>query len=507
MGLFDHFPYTNFHELNLDWIIKKVREMDSKLDAYLDRITIHYSDPIDWDITKQYAQNTVVKDPDTAQLYLSKQPVPVGIPLTNEDYWLKVGDIDLYGEWLASLDSRTINQGIMLGQTREDLDEEITNRENADTALDGQIDAVSDRIDALEPLIRYPALQFTGGKALCFGDSNAEESSTSQYPGRGNIFQRLRPRLKITNWENYGVSGACFQAGVGSYAQILSQITPLASDETVNFVLLIGGINDFHYATYDQSAFSSAVRQTIDAIVSKFPNALVVTMFDANYRLPNNRKILYEVSMERVCSTYSGGRVIYVSVMDFCLRGKGDNGLYESPNHYNVAGANAAASRIVSTLMGQGPGFIPLPMKTTHTYTSGAPETDSGAYNFTTETYTYIDPVNLVRRDEHHIHFLPDFTIPNGYGSEENVLIMTHMPGTSEFGNRYWPAYTYAAGGTSGEVQMVAMGITNRYTLNATDEPELNVHPITHYEPGASVFGGRHAYMDFTTCINGVSNT
>lgn len=27
MGLFEHFPYTNFHDLNLDWILKKIKEL------------------------------------------------------------------------------------------------------------------------------------------------------------------------------------------------------------------------------------------------------------------------------------------------------------------------------------------------------------------------------------------------------------------------------------------------------------------------------------------------
>lgn len=32
MGVFDHFPYTNIHELNLSWILKLVRELDSNVD-------------------------------------------------------------------------------------------------------------------------------------------------------------------------------------------------------------------------------------------------------------------------------------------------------------------------------------------------------------------------------------------------------------------------------------------------------------------------------------------
>ena len=38
MGLFEHFPYSNFHELNLDWILEKIKELDKKVDSIEDRI-------------------------------------------------------------------------------------------------------------------------------------------------------------------------------------------------------------------------------------------------------------------------------------------------------------------------------------------------------------------------------------------------------------------------------------------------------------------------------------
>ena len=39
MGLFDKFPYTNFHELNLDWIIKALKDLDHKVDNLQATIT------------------------------------------------------------------------------------------------------------------------------------------------------------------------------------------------------------------------------------------------------------------------------------------------------------------------------------------------------------------------------------------------------------------------------------------------------------------------------------
>ena len=38
MGLFEHFPYTNFHELNLDWLLSKVKDNENKLDNIYDSV-------------------------------------------------------------------------------------------------------------------------------------------------------------------------------------------------------------------------------------------------------------------------------------------------------------------------------------------------------------------------------------------------------------------------------------------------------------------------------------
>lgn len=38
MGLFEQFPYANLHELNLDWILEKIKELDEKVNSIEDRI-------------------------------------------------------------------------------------------------------------------------------------------------------------------------------------------------------------------------------------------------------------------------------------------------------------------------------------------------------------------------------------------------------------------------------------------------------------------------------------
>ena len=93
MGMFDHFPYTNFHELNLDWILQALKEIEKTMDQFVAINSLKFADPIQWNITKQYEKNTIVIDPLTGTAYISVEPVPSGVALTNTDYWTIVFDL------------------------------------------------------------------------------------------------------------------------------------------------------------------------------------------------------------------------------------------------------------------------------------------------------------------------------------------------------------------------------------------------------------------------------
>lgn len=41
MGLFEHFPYVNFHNLNLDWILKKIKDLLTRMDAAEEKLDEH----------------------------------------------------------------------------------------------------------------------------------------------------------------------------------------------------------------------------------------------------------------------------------------------------------------------------------------------------------------------------------------------------------------------------------------------------------------------------------
>lgn len=86
-------PYTNFHDLNLDWIIDTLNDFNARLTNFVSLATIKYANPIQWDITSQYEANTVVVD-SQGNAYLSVQPVPSGVSLDRTEYWTKIGNFD-----------------------------------------------------------------------------------------------------------------------------------------------------------------------------------------------------------------------------------------------------------------------------------------------------------------------------------------------------------------------------------------------------------------------------
>lgn len=80
----------HMYQYDVGWLVKKILSFETELNTAIDLKTIHYADPIQWDITTQYAPNTVVVDPKTGTAYMSKVPVPSGVLLTNTDYWVVI---------------------------------------------------------------------------------------------------------------------------------------------------------------------------------------------------------------------------------------------------------------------------------------------------------------------------------------------------------------------------------------------------------------------------------
>ena len=140
-------PYTNFHNLNQDWIIRRMMEFEEYMQNIVQISVIKYADPIQWRITGQYEQSTVVIDAETGIAYISVQPVPAGVAITNTNYWTPVFDMSqILAGIEADLQDETDARTAADAELRDDLDAEITARTDADNTMAGDISANADAI-------------------------------------------------------------------------------------------------------------------------------------------------------------------------------------------------------------------------------------------------------------------------------------------------------------------------------------------------------------------------
>ena len=91
--MYNQYPYLNLNDLNLDYILKAIKEMRYEVTNFVSINAIKYANPIQWNITSQYEKNTIVIDPVTGTAYISVAPVPAGVALTRPEYWTVVFDL------------------------------------------------------------------------------------------------------------------------------------------------------------------------------------------------------------------------------------------------------------------------------------------------------------------------------------------------------------------------------------------------------------------------------
>lgn len=109
MGVFEHFPYTNFHDLNLDWILARVKEVLAEADSLeqwrgtheqeyqilaekVEGLIHNLVDVISpWDSSIAYHVFTIVEY--QGDNYIAVQDVPVGVMITNTEYWQQANTV------------------------------------------------------------------------------------------------------------------------------------------------------------------------------------------------------------------------------------------------------------------------------------------------------------------------------------------------------------------------------------------------------------------------------
>lgn len=255
----NRYPYTDFHELNIDWIIKAVKEIAQELGNFELVNQIKYGGT--WDITKQYSRYTVVVNGTTG--YISLQDVPAGVAITNTDYWELVADF---------------------------------------TAIVGDLGT---RVTALEADKKYTRSYFSGKKIVSYGDSTIHNGGMNTY------IDQLDDICDCTV-TNRGIAGTRMARNPNNGVSLINASTDLGS---FDIITLSYGMNEWQTNETVSQIYEDA-HALITAIKNKNPDIDIVfiTPFYA-YRdfgndpvnLSNSGLFLYDVNniITYVMNSYS----------------------------------------------------------------------------------------------------------------------------------------------------------------------------------------------------------
>lgn len=299
MGFFNNFPYTNFHELNLDWLLGEMKKLRGDFETYAETYQLHYADPIFWDITKSYEPMTIVVDQNTNWVYMSRKPVPPGVQITDTDYWMPVGDITSIQNQLNALDGR-------MDDAENDIDDlqgDMNDAQGDIGDLQTDVGDLQTDVAALKVLARG---NLKGRKCILIGDSYAY--------GTGGVVGQGWPYYFL-NYSGMTMTAGAWHSGAGFVAkgnnddhgldgETYKQMTfeemfdactaslTSAQKDAVEYVICLGGLND--YNEYDGGG-------------ELINNASAVTSFIANAR--STCKYANVIVLPVYCATIAAGDI------------------------------------------------------------------------------------------------------------------------------------------------------------------------------------------------------
>lgn len=275
-----------------------------------------FADPAEWSSANSYEPLEIVIHKGNS--YTSKTFVPVGIDISDPQYWALTG-----------------NYNAQVEQYRQDVAnvKDQISTANADISkINTQIGKINTQIDEIETELR-------DGIYLCLGDSWVAEGTIA------NIVAKQKNLTLI----NKAVSGASFTAFTSYIKTIVEEINEAVSQisdkSLVKLVTLVAGVNDVsHHSEINQSAINSAVTQALKSIRANFPNAEIVFAADAPYSTDFLSLSHYYYSVDQL------QRISYYQQVRFVnLYGMFNNSLYykEDNLHPNNAGYGLVASMLL----------------------------------------------------------------------------------------------------------------------------------------------------------------
>lgn len=260
MSIWNKYPYSTMHELNLDWIIQMIKDLTGEVESFkvINKITFFG----DWDITKQYPAWSIV-NVGLADGYISIRPVPAGVDYTNNDYWVHVAN---YSALYADMQNRIIALENAVGDNTTGLVKDVSDLQSDVSDLQTDVSTNTTNI-----------IHNGGGSAVFCGDSYSDISTGYTHA----LPYYIDEIMHFSSYKNKAIAGAGFVNGYGTQENFSGQLDAAISEMTVDerlevsYVFALGGQNDYGHTVADLQTWLS---DFITKAKTNFPNAKVVIL-------------------------------------------------------------------------------------------------------------------------------------------------------------------------------------------------------------------------------------
>ena len=356
-----------------------------------------FAEPLDWDSKREYEPLTIVLYQGAS--YTSRQYVPVGIEISNANFWAITGNynaqVEQYRRETKAISEKydsvvkTSNDALTLAQENSAklagttdsvlktlITDETERAQNEESSIDSKVVAETERATASERTLTESIAAETkrakseeqknataiaaettrataredeldakisksGFNIITIGDSYSQaESELNTWP---YWLHQLDASIKVNN---FGVSGAGFNVGTKLFHdQLQNAHEQLEDPDSINYIVIAGGRNDI----MDDSAAMKRITELCTDARTWFQNArvIIVPMLWDQTSITENE--LAKINAISKAGNRNGADVI----IGAWIWGKGEPDYYQTNDiHPNEKGAKVMAGYILSALKG-----------------------------------------------------------------------------------------------------------------------------------------------------------